>query len=330
MRDSDHDDQDIDRAYRAALAATGDDAAAERRRRAVLQAVAALDREPAARPGSSEALPDAGAQGDKRAASNSPWWNPSSTWWRGAAAACVIASTALLVTHWRDEPGAGLDAAPESTARSTAEQDAQDAPPEKPAPPAVAGTTTPAPAPQVLPAAPPPPLPAAPAAAPTKARQSVDAHQQRASGRPDAADAAAPAGALAERQRGRKPEVRNEMAEHSAAAPTQANAAPPAAMNAARPASQPLAKELLTASRSGDVEAARRLLESVGPDEATDGDGRTALTLAVLRSNLGLVKLLIGKGANKLARDRFRKTPLDYADASGDPDLFRALTKEEK
>lgn len=63
----------------------------------------------------------------------------------------------------------------------------------------------------------------------------------------------------------------------------------------------------------------------VGPDDERDADGRTALTLAVLRNDAGAVKLLLDRGADRQARDRFGQTPQGYALAAGDPAVLGAF-----
>ena len=82
---------------------------------------------------------------------------------------------------------------------------------------------------------------------------------------------------------------------------------------------------LLAAVAHGDVEAARQWLAVVGPDAQQDSDGRSALALAVLRSDLAMVRLLLAQGANRLARDRFGQTPQGYAAAQADPLLHAAF-----
>jgi ankyrin repeat protein len=103
--------------------------------------------------------------------------------------------------------------------------------------------------------------------------------------------------------------------------PIQAPALP--ALAAMAPPVQP--GTLLAAAAAGDIEAVRRLLQTRGPDEERDADGRTALALAVLRSDVRLVRLLLDKGANRLAPDRLGQTPLGHAQAGGDAALLRAL-----
>ncbi len=93
---------------------------------------------------------------------------------------------------------------------------------------------------------------------------------------------------------------------------------------AARPALAPPAS-LLAAAAAGDVEAVRRLLQTRAPDAERDADGRTALALAVLRTEVRLVRLLLDKGANRHAPDRLGQTPLGYAQASGNAALLRAF-----
>ena len=82
---------------------------------------------------------------------------------------------------------------------------------------------------------------------------------------------------------------------------------------------------LLAAVSRGDVESAKQVLAAVGPDAQQDGDGRSALALAVLRSDLAMVKLLLASGANRSAADRFGQTPQGYAAKQADPALRAAF-----
>jgi len=84
---------------------------------------------------------------------------------------------------------------------------------------------------------------------------------------------------------------------------------------------------LLVAVNKGDIEAARTLLRTTHPDAERDADGRTALSIAVLRADLPLVKLLLASGASRRAADRFGHTPFSYADASGDTTMLQAFEK---
>ncbi|MBK6471221.1 MAG: ankyrin repeat domain-containing protein [Betaproteobacteria bacterium] len=84
---------------------------------------------------------------------------------------------------------------------------------------------------------------------------------------------------------------------------------------------------MLVAVHSGDIEAARTILQGTDPDAERDADGRTALAIAVLRANVPLVKLLLESGANRRAVDRFGHTPVSYANASADTALQQAFGK---
>ena len=90
------------------------------------------------------------------------------------------------------------------------------------------------------------------------------------------------------------------------------------------PLAQPLpAETLLAAAAAGDTAALERLLAN--PDAVRDADGRTALSLAVLRKDAGLVRLLRQRGASLLLPDRFGQTPQGYAQAGGDSAVLQAL-----
>jgi hypothetical protein len=124
MRDP-NDDDDIDRAYGRALEATEDQAAALRRRAAVLQAVRGQHGAAAAR-------------GDGRAAANEARWRPAGAWARGAAAACLMLSSALVVTHLGDEPDVATSPAPPASAQSPQQVAVAPAAPARPPAAAVA------------------------------------------------------------------------------------------------------------------------------------------------------------------------------------------------
>jgi len=95
----------------------------------------------------------------------------------------------------------------------------------------------------------------------------------------------------------------------------------------ASPAAQAPGGGLLAAVTRGDIKAARRILSTTDPDAERDPDGRTALAIAVLRSDLPMAKLLLASGANRRAQDRFGQTPAGYAQAqaTGDPVILRAF-----
>ena len=93
-------------------------------------------------------------------------------------------------------------------------------------------------------------------------------------------------------------------------------------MKALRPAPQ---GSLLAAVAAGDADTVARLLQTTAPDAERDADGRTALALAVLRSDARSVKLLLGHGSDRLLPDRFEQTPQGYAAALGDPAVLDAF-----
>jgi hypothetical protein len=75
----------------------------------------------------------------------------------------------------------------------------------------------------------------------------------------------------------------------------------------------------------GSPKSFRRAPARSHPDAERDADGRTALALAVLRGNVPLVKWLLAHGAQPQVPDRFGQTPLDYAEAGGDPAMRQAF-----
>ena len=288
-------------------------------------------------------------------------WHLSSAWWRGAAAASVIVSSALVVVHLRDEPGVTM----QPGARPNADRAAQPSPPAQPAPtlPAAEATTdrlalaTPpqsstAPAPATAPS---PAAEAARSAFPGDENQAANA-----TGRAGTADAdgaildATPGPAAApmapapvsgqtrpQRSAPSMPRIDERSGTRSktlapapippatsgAAADAVAEVAPPPAhaVRPASPAEQAPRSGLLAAVTAGDIEAARRILPTTDPDAERDPDGRTALAIAVLRSDLPMTKLLLASGANRRAQDRFGQTPAGHAAASGDPVMLGAF-----
>ena len=73
-------------------------------------------------------------------------------------------------------------------------------------------------------------------------------------------------------------------------------------------------KELLDATKRGDVAAVRSLLQEGADPNASQGDGLSALHLAAQAGNLDIVKVLIGAGAEVEAKTRIGDyTPLHLA-----------------
>jgi hypothetical protein len=85
---------------------------------------------------------------------------------------------------------------------------------------------------------------------------------------------------------------------------------------------------LITAVMVGDLESVERQLVASRPDDEVDRDGRTALALAVLRSDARMVSLLIAHGANRMLPDRQGKSPLDHATAMQNPAVMEALQRK--
>jgi ankyrin repeat protein len=70
---------------------------------------------------------------------------------------------------------------------------------------------------------------------------------------------------------------------------------------------------LLIAVRNGDYAEAQKLLRTGADVNTADGDGTTALMHSVIESDLRMMKLLIGAGANTNARNALESTALMYA-----------------
>lgn len=374
MRDS-TDNDDIDRAYRMAVETTMDVAVLQRRRGAVLEAVAGLDAIHEAPVDRQRAAP-----GDRTAA-NDAHRHPSATWWRGVAAACVICTSALVVVRIQQAPEATVEtglrsadrvAASPPAVESTAAQVAEVAPRQ-------AGVST-APVPATITDAP-RRAPIVPATAPAEGR-SITASDPVAkaarSGLPgDSVDTAvstervgrsgAAAGAMEAAPRepalaalpstpiltpdsAERLEKSTLRTEQPSAMPKESLGAaavlPPShasaeagnavrknsplrdhAMRVDKAAVQAPGEGLLVAVNKGDIEAARAILQATDPDAERDADGRTSLAIAVLRTDVPLVKLLLASGANPHAADRFGHTPVSYANASADTALLQAFGK---
>jgi uncharacterized protein len=86
---------------------------------------------------------------------------------------------------------------------------------------------------------------------------------------------------------------------------------------------QPAAEALVTAARSGDAAALRRLLDAGAPVDARDGDGRTALLIATRANQVEAARLLIERGADVNAKDRIDDSPFLYAGAAGRLEILR-------
>lgn len=337
------DEVDADRAYRAALQAVADAAdraPALQRRRAVLDAVRAA--RTAGRASAAVDTAPSTPAATERLASNETLWRQPAAWWRGAAAACVLVSSTLLVVHLQEEPVSGAapsargaaDVAPAPAAPppqmaslepraatpapvvadASAKAQAQAQAPQARRPGAATMPTTPPPVAQMPEAttahAPPAAAMPAVAAAPMAAARGLTSSPPVVA----AVDAQARAAASADAAQLSRLSSRREISERRADM-----ARPPPG-----PLAQPLpAETLLAAAAAGDTAALERLLAN--PDAVRDADGRTALSLAVLRKDAGLVRLLRQRGASLLLPDRFGQTPQGYAQAGGDSAVLQAL-----
>lgn len=86
------------------------------------------------------------------------------------------------------------------------------------------------------------------------------------------------------------------------------------AVLAATPQAPSLDAQLIAASRRGDLEAARALLDKGADVDAKDRYDVTPLFIAALRGNLPLAQLLLERGASVNVRDTFYKsTPVGMA-----------------
>ncbi|BAJ28320.1 MULTISPECIES: ankyrin repeat domain-containing protein [Kitasatospora] len=87
----------------------------------------------------------------------------------------------------------------------------------------------------------------------------------------------------------------------------------------------PTDQRLLTAARTGDLDAARTALADGADPEARDPHGRTALLLAALADHVALADLLVAAGADPDARDEREDSPWLVTGVTGSVPMMRAL-----
>lgn len=92
---------------------------------------------------------------------------------------------------------------------------------------------------------------------------------------------------------------------------------------------QDLSEEILAATRKGEVEKVKALLEKGADVNAKSRYGATPLFFACDRSNVEMVKLLLEKGADVNIKDTFYgATPLGWALGKGNADIIRMLIEK--
>lgn len=218
----------------------------------------------------------------------------STGWWRGLAAACVIGASALMAVH--------LSESPEVIVQTEVRSDNDRARLAELADRADRAAPTSTPDPTRSRAEQPRPSSSRPERSSAKSRESL-------AGEPVLPSSAAPAAARA-------------AADVAVASPPAADAGSPSG-----PAAQAPRGGLLAAATMGDFDAARRALGTTHPDAERDADGRTALAIAVLRSNVPLAKLLLESGSDPDQKDRFGQTPRSYAESVGEASMLEALER---
>lgn len=82
--------------------------------------------------------------------------------------------------------------------------------------------------------------------------------------------------------------------------------------------------ELTSAAMNGDIARVRRLLDAGMPVDASD-DEETALALAAREGLIGMVSLLLDRGADPNRKTGYGKTPIEYAAQFGNTDVVRLL-----
>jgi ankyrin repeat protein len=70
------------------------------------------------------------------------------------------------------------------------------------------------------------------------------------------------------------------------------------------------------------------LLENGAKVDVPNGNGATALTFAATFGHTALIQLLLEHGANKHLRDRFGKSPVDYARIQENYDGLKLMAPE--
>ena len=88
-----------------------------------------------------------------------------------------------------------------------------------------------------------------------------------------------------------------------------------------------LTMQLIYAASKGDLDTISVLVGADVNINWTDYDSRSAAHLAAKYNNLEVLELLFASGANMSLKDRWGKTPLDEADASGSGRILEFLTR---
>lgn len=80
---------------------------------------------------------------------------------------------------------------------------------------------------------------------------------------------------------------------------------------------------VLEAAEGGDLRALQQALEAGEPIEERNGEGQTALLVAVWKDNVEMARMLIEAGADVNAKDRIEDSPFLVAGAHGRIDILR-------
>jgi hypothetical protein len=83
--------------------------------------------------------------------------------------------------------------------------------------------------------------------------------------------------------------------------------------------------DLIEACTEGNIEAARKFIESGADIDAKDGHGNTPLMHACRNCNLELVRLLLESGCDTTITDKYQKRAIDIAEDWGYPSIVEIL-----
>lgn len=90
---------------------------------------------------------------------------------------------------------------------------------------------------------------------------------------------------------------------------------------------QKITKSLVLASKEGNIEFVKNILESEFDPNKTDELGNTPLHLAALNGHIDIARLLVKNGANPTLKNKSGKTAIDAAGFSKREDMIKFLSE---